>query len=69
MGCLECYGHANMQQAKRLHFGFDVNIMTVIVVVLDDDGEDNDGIYVIKVLTILRKQGIRYYRHYRYYEY
>jgi hypothetical protein len=37
LGCLECYGHANMQQPKQLQFGFVVNIMAVIFVVLDDD--------------------------------
>ena len=45
-----------MQQAKRLHLGFIVNIMVVIFVVLDDnDDDDVDGNYVIKVLTLLRK--------------
>jgi len=42
MVCLECYGHANMHQAKRLHFGFVVNIMAVIFVVLDDNDDDGD---------------------------
>jgi hypothetical protein len=43
MGCLECYGLANMHQTERLYFGFVVNIMTVIFVVVDDNDIEDDG--------------------------
>jgi hypothetical protein len=32
-----------MQQAKRLHVRFVVNVMAVIFVVLDDNDDDIDG--------------------------
>jgi len=32
-----------MQQPKQLQFGFVVNIMAVIFVVLDDDDDDDDN--------------------------